>query len=161
MNKQCTQCYITKPITEFFRKKSIKHDGRDSRCKQCDKLKRQKYRSTNHGKTQNSIWQKSYNEDRRQLIQQIKIDYGCFFCGLLIPEALDFHHILPKSFNISQIGAHGKSAILDEIAKCICVCANCHRQIHSGRIQIPDTIMLIDTSKYRKAHNLSEPLGAT
>ena len=51
------------------------------------------------------------------------------------PAALDFHHINPeeKSFLISeQIRMGGKDRILREIMKCVVVCANCHRIIHSG-----------------------------
>ena len=50
-------------------------------------------------------------------------------------EALDFHHVdsNKKDFNIS-----GKSIsfekLKNEVDKCILVCANCHREIHSGII---------------------------
>lgn len=49
-------------------------------------------------------------------------------------EALDFHHVNPneKDFNIS--GSHSRSweKIELELKKCVLLCANCHREIHSG-----------------------------
>ncbi|HLO47633.1 MAG TPA: hypothetical protein VK211_04325 [Kamptonema sp.] len=53
--------------------------------------------------------------------------------------ALDFHHLSPKykDFKIS-----GRSVSFDtivpELNKCILVCANCHREIHAGLINLPE-----------------------
>ena len=71
----------------------------------------------------------------RDLSDAIKQAIGCEECGYSKhPAALDYDHIDPskKEFNIAQaIGAAlGKQRILDEIAKCRVLCANCHR-IHS------------------------------
>lgn len=48
--------------------------------------------------------------------------------------ALEFHHLDPaqKDFGISEKG-HTRSweKIKNELDKCILVCANCHREIHS------------------------------
>ena len=65
----------------------------------------------------------------------IKLEKGCELCGYNEhPAALDYDHIDPsqKEFSIGEaIGqAQGKQRILDEIAKCRVLCANCHR-IHT------------------------------
>lgn len=76
----------------------------------------------------------------RQRIKQWGLDYKghkCEICGYdKCEDALDFHHLDPsnKLFNLSD-----KNVPLDwhlikrELDKCIVVCANCHREIHSKR----------------------------
>ena len=67
----------------------------------------------------------------------------CLICGYnRCNEALEFHHIdsHKKDFGISKDGyTRSWEKVKLELDKCICVCANCHREIHSG---------LIDLSKY-------------
>lgn len=52
--------------------------------------------------------------------------------------ALEFHHLDPseKDFGLST-NKTTKSLVklIDELRKCILVCANCHREIHSGMIE--------------------------
>lgn len=61
-------------------------------------------------------------------------------------KALDFHHIDPtqKSFTISQIINKDLSLQLEEIKKCVLLCANCHRELHAGIWNIED----IDIPKF-------------
>jgi hypothetical protein len=56
-------------------------------------------------------------------------DYPCADCGESDPLVLEFDHRGNKSFNIAK-GARDRNwqAVLDEIAKCDVVCANCHRR---------------------------------
>ena len=53
--------------------------------------------------------------------------------------ALGFHHLDPNQKDFS-IGSKGYTRSFDkvkkELDKCICVCANCHREIHAGLIDI-------------------------
>lgn len=54
-------------------------------------------------------------------------------CGETHLACLEFHHIGDgKEINIADAVRHGWSwkRILQEIKKCIVVCANCHRKIH-------------------------------
>ena len=53
-------------------------------------------------------------------------------------KAIDFHHIDPKlkTYKISKLlryvfNEKNKKLLLDEISKCIVLCANCHRELHS------------------------------
>lgn len=61
---------------------------------------------------------------------------SCNLCGYnKCNSALEFHHINPeeKSYGISSNGnCHNLEQDLNEISKCILVCANCHREIHDG-----------------------------
>lgn len=70
----------------------------------------------------------------------------CIKCGETYLAALDFHHLEPenKAFNVSQFGSLqaapfwlGKDglsvpALFDEIAKCVVLCATCHRKETCG-----------------------------
>lgn len=56
-------------------------------------------------------------------------------------SALEFHHVNPeeKEFGITtDTTTKAISKQLDELKKCILVCSNCHRGIHSGNLTIPE-----------------------
>ena len=53
-------------------------------------------------------------------------------------DALEFHHLDPsqKDFGISSKGyTRSWDKVKEELDKCILVCSNCHREIHSGLIK--------------------------
>jgi len=66
-----------------------------------------------------------------ETIRKIKEETPCADCGKNYPYyVMDFDHLEDKSFGISDaINRRRKSlkAVLEEIAKCEVVCANCHR----------------------------------
>lgn len=66
---------------------------------------------------------------------------GCVVCGETDVDVLDFHHVDPaeKSFNVSASWRKkGLQTVLEEVAKCVVVCANCHRRLHAGTAEIPE-----------------------
>lgn len=72
-----------------------------------------------------ALWRAS----QRSVIEAAKAK-PCADCGGTFPSVvMDFDHVRgDKLFNIGSAGAHhGRQALLDEIAKCEVVCANCHR----------------------------------
>ena len=58
-------------------------------------------------------------------------------------DALEFHHLdsEEKDFGMGAIRANPKSwpDIVDELRKCVLVCALCHREVHAGIREIPDS----------------------
>ncbi len=63
----------------------------------------------------------------------------CEICGYnKCIEALEFHHRNPeeKEFHISHKNVKNIEIYFKEVDKCILVCANCHREIHAGIIEI-------------------------
>lgn len=68
---------------------------------------------------------------KRRLIDELKAQSSCADCGGRFPPvAMDFDHVRGvKKFNIAKIGGSQMSTetLLEEIAKCELVCANCHR----------------------------------
>ncbi len=64
----------------------------------------------------------------------------CRVCGYdRYAGALDFHHLdeKTKKFDLSTKGlTRSWVKTKAEIDKCILVCANCHREIHAGLVQL-------------------------
>ena len=61
----------------------------------------------------------------------------CCLCGYdKCVGALEFHHINEKNkkFQLSSGNCHNLEKDLEEVKKCILVCANCHREIHTTNI---------------------------
>ena len=77
---------------------------------------------------------KRIRKDRRDWFQDLKKTFKCEKCGIQDHRVLDFHHTDPakKDMEVSNMvrWRWSKKKILAEIAKCICVCANCHRIEH-------------------------------
>lgn len=77
------------------------------------------------------------DERKRQFVQvnrSIKTNRGCLICGYSkCDDALCWHHIKgTKRFEINNKRSISISNYFSEIEKCICVCANCHSEIHAG-----------------------------
>ena len=75
-------------------------------------------------------------------IMSIQLKGGkCIFCGYSkYVGALELHHLDPskKDFSLSVRGlTRSWEKIQSELDKCILVCANCHRELHVGILQIP------------------------
>lgn len=90
-------------------------------------------------KNKNSEYVTNFVKNRKQNL--ISVFGGkCCICGFdSYPEAMDFHHVNPeeKEFPLSSNVMKSLDKQLEEAKKCILVCANCHRGIHAGYIQIP------------------------
>lgn len=75
---------------------------------------------------------------RRLLKNKAIISKGgsCHCCKNSFPNSVyDFHHLIPseKDFTFGDKTSTVKWNIIEkELEKCILVCANCHRMIHSG-----------------------------
>ena len=113
--KVCSKCGIEKPLSEYHKNGFDAHGNQKFRgyCKTCaNKREMERY------------WEK------RDLVDSQRTE--CIKCGEKRPHVLDFHHINPKekSFTIGQLKRGSKETILNEINKCICLCANCHRDFH-------------------------------
>jgi hypothetical protein len=80
---------------------------------------------------------------RRRRLKKLMVNYKggkCYFCGYSkYVGALDFHHIEPatKKFSLSMDQMYRSwNLTLKELDKCVIICANCHRELHAGLIQI-------------------------
>ena len=82
--------------------------------------------------------------ERRKRLRKMAREYKggkCIICGYQrCQDALDFHHKDPeqKDFGLSVRGlTRSWEKIKREIDKCVLVCANCHRELHAGKTQLP------------------------
>ena len=73
-------------------------------------------------------------QEIQEFIQQQRVGLSCIRCGNTDIRVLDFHHVdkNSKEISIARIVYRGWSneRILQEIAKCEALCANCHRILH-------------------------------
>ncbi|TYL39724.1 hypothetical protein CV102_05420 [Natronococcus pandeyae] len=70
----------------------------------------------------------------RSWLDEQKRDRGCLRCGVDTAACLDFHHVneTTKEMAVGRMVTfgYGTEALRAEIAKCIVLCANCHRIVH-------------------------------
>lgn len=80
--------------------------------------------------------QSKYRDRRKQRIIDV-MGGKCTLCGYnRCNDALDLHHLNPeeKDFEVSFRPCISWDRTSAEIKKCILLCANCHREVHSGMI---------------------------
>lgn len=111
--KECKQCHIEKPLTEFY---SYTVDGTEyhrGECKSC------------HG--ENTAQRR---REIREWLEEYKKSLSCEICGFDDHRALQFHHEGSKEANVSDMTGYAKESIREEISKCVVLCANCHEIEH-------------------------------
>lgn len=79
---------------------------------------------------------------KRQL-EKAKNLYGskCVICGFEEDYAIEFHHKEPglKEEALSNMfGRRSWKQVKNELDKCVVVCSNCHKGIHSGKLVLPE-----------------------
>lgn len=143
-NRKCTKCYLTKLAKEFYlRKRGPRSGSYYEKCKECMKSRGVNYYYQNQVRQLKLalLRKERYAQERKDFINKYKSSRSCMDCsGKFPPVAMDFDHREGevKSRTISRMVV-GDSAnfekIMQEIAKCDLVCANCHRVRTHGRIQ--------------------------
>lgn len=117
MTRVCTKCNTLQDIEEFYRKGyyTTGKVRRQSECKTC-------YKQTI----------KDIYDYKVSIVNEYKSNKGCKKCGCSKHYLLDFHHLdrSKKDFEISSAARHSVESIMEEIKKCIILCANCHREFH-------------------------------
>ena len=113
--KICSKCGIEKPITEYHKNGFSTNGEQKYRgyCKICaNKRETERY------------WEK------RKFVDEQRTE--CAKCGETRTHVLDFHHRNPeeKEFTIGKLKRGAQDTIQKEINKCVCLCANCHRDFH-------------------------------
>lgn len=75
------------------------------------------------------------HQDRRLTrFRELKATLKCSRCPETHPACMDFHHTDPakKDFSIGRFGRYRtQEKLMEEIKKCVVLCANCHRAEHT------------------------------
>ena len=128
--KRCSMCGKHKQLGEFAWRR-IKLNQRDTYCRPCRAEYKQEHYRANKQRyiAQARQRKKALVEERTQYLVAFLREHPCVDFGEGDPIVLEFDHLRDKKFSISA-GIQGRrwQDVLDEIAKCQVVCANCHRR---------------------------------
>ena len=95
------------------------------------RTKTAEYRKTKAAKERAFRGAKKHALSKKEIVDRIKLLAGCSLCGYnKCAEALCFHHSDPSTKSISQLARKGLPKVMEEIKKCIVLCANCHAEEH-------------------------------
>ena len=130
--KRCVVCKRNRRSASFSANRA-RPDGRQNRCKYCDRRRSRKYYLKNKKKMQSQIYA---NRERRVLDVTEKVceflrSHPCVDCGEKDLCVLEFDHVRGKKHsNVSKLISEGYSfkTVYGEIKKCEVRCANCHRR---------------------------------
>lgn len=130
--KRCSACGLSKPLEDFNRR-STSPDGRQWNCRKCNRrwhaLNRERHNEMIHARTER------VRRERAVLILEYLRCHPCVDCGETDPIVLEFDHLRDKIMDVTSLakGGHSWRVVMDEIAKCEVVCANCHRRRTAAR----------------------------
>lgn len=128
--RRCNRCGEVKPLQAFaWHRKSL--GQRQHHCRECMcAYGREHYRANREKYIAAEARRKRARlEERMGYLVDYLGSHPCVDCGEADPLVLEFDHLGGKRFAISQ-GFSGRNwqSVLEEIAKCDVVCANCHRR---------------------------------
>lgn len=130
--KVCCKCKENKDKSEFARNPARK-DGLNTQCRDCHSA----YRRTHYLNNRQKYIDKAARNKRAFAAEfaKFKKTLKCSRCPETTACCLDFHHLdgAKKDMSISEIVQLGNiERLKTELAKCIVLCANCHRKLHAG-----------------------------
>jgi hypothetical protein len=125
--KRCCTCKQIKPLSEFNRMTRSK-DGRQGSCRECNKAYH--YAHWDRHMAQINARNRRMRRENRQRMVNLLRQSRCADCGEDDIVVLEFDHLRDKRWNIGAMISRNCewARILEEIAKCEVVCANCHRR---------------------------------
>ena len=131
--KTCTRCKKTKPF-ESFCKKTKSKDGHQPSCKECMAVS---YNQSRNKKKDHYInVAKNRRGEIQKQVSEWKSKHGCTICKETFGPCLELHHTDPKQKegDPSAFANQSFEAFMIEAAKCVILCANCHRKVHFGSL---------------------------
>lgn len=113
-------------------------------AKKCDLLCASCHR-IRHAKEEQALRPEPRVRQERKARAVAHMGGGCFTCHRDGPYQLfEFHHreASSKDFGISQDGIIRRwEKVVPELAKCVMLCANCHREVHAGVRELDDGLL--------------------
>lgn len=128
--RRCGRCELEKPLDDFaWRRK--KKGQRDNYCRLCRAAYKQEHYAANRQQYIDSAMRRKREvvTERIAFLVGYLREHPCVDCGETDPIVLEFDHLRDKKFSIaSGLRDREWQSVLDEMAKCEVVCANCHRR---------------------------------
>lgn len=130
MLRRCGRCQQLKPLNDFAWRRKRK-EQRDNYCRPC----RADYKQEHYAANRQRYIDQAMARKRRLAAERAAFLFvffrsnPCSDCGETDPLVLEFDHRSDKLFGIAR-GLRDRSwpTLLNEMAKCDVVCANCHRR---------------------------------
>ncbi len=124
--KRCARCGETKLVSEFH-KHAKRADGLQVYCKSRRAvIDHERYRRQHGGPRRSRV----FDANRANWMRELKSGRPCADCGRTFPPAVMHWDHLPGTRKLGNLSTHfrgrSRAAILEELAKCELVCANCH-----------------------------------
>jgi 5-methylcytosine-specific restriction endonuclease McrA len=128
--RRCSRCGDLKPVAEFaWNQKSS--GQRKKHCRACQARYHRKHYVQHRDQyiARAARRTRGLVAERARYLISLFSERACVDCGESDPLVLEFDHLGDKKFSISRgLRERNWQAVLDEIAKCDVVCANCHRR---------------------------------
>jgi hypothetical protein len=128
--RRCGRCGQLKPIAQFAWRRRRKRQ-RDNICAPCRAAYGREHYLANRQKYIDAEARRKREraETRTKYLIEFFRSNPCSDCGETDPVVLEFDHLRDKRFEVTnQFASRNWQEILDEIAKCEVVCANCHKR---------------------------------
>lgn len=129
--KNCAKCKQDKQFSEFHRHNKYP-DKLFRICKLCRKEQDRNYYLSSDKKSKLLIKNKKFRKEVFDLKKKTK----CLICQEDDPFCLDYHHLRDKIMEVARCMLYGRKRTMDEISKCVLLCANCHRKLHGKRFSL-------------------------
>lgn len=114
-------------------------EGCDLLCANCHRTRHARERAVRPG---HPVVEHRRRRKRRAVVYMGR---SCVACGRDgVAAIFEFHHLDPaqKEFGITQDGIpHSWEKTIAELAKCVMLCANCHREVHAGVRELDDGLL--------------------
>ncbi len=128
--KICNSCKEEKPLSAFHFNKACSK-GVTGTCRKCTNNRKSIWYAINRERRQ---WKANDRNKRKKRKLVEMFGEKCFDCHRSFPDCVyDFHHLDPskKDFHVGDMKNISKK-LIEELDKCIMLCANCHRIRHFG-----------------------------
>jgi len=139
VTKKCSKCKEIQKNSEFRVDKT--NNRLHSWCRKCESEWGRKYNKANY------VEVKARKDARTaalyELVNDYKRQHPCE-CGESRLPCLEFHHLDPKKKELpisrAILRCWSKKRLLREVAKCVIVCANCHKLLHANWMRLKKAI---------------------
>ena len=123
--RSCAKCRERKPGSNFHRSRT----GQFSYCSECRRAYDRRYYAE-RGKEARLARAKVWRGEARAWMATLKEGRACADCGGVFPSFVMHWDHLPGHVKVAEISAmvanRRRDVVLEELAKCELVCANCH-----------------------------------